>query len=198
MTNEQLGKKESPDWLIQEVQRWVEENFPRFGKVEHLIRSAHWVRQLDPDADEAVVIAAMTHDMERAFPGPASPPLESGYTPEEYRDYSIRHSLRSARIVGEFLKGQGADENLVGKVEKLIRSHEFGGSYEQNLVADADSISFLEVNALLFISWIPERRTKAEVREKFLLMYNRIKLPRAQELAKPFFEKAMEELEKIG
>lgn len=197
MVTEQLDRKESVGWLVQEVQRWVEENFPRFGKVEHLIRSAYWVKQLDPEIGEAVVIAAMAHDMERAFPGPDSPSLKSGYTPEEYQEYLIEHSFRSAKIVGDFLRGQGADKGLVEKVENLIKSHEFGGSYEQNLVADADSISFLEVTASLFISWIPERRTKHEVREKFILMYNRIKLPKAQELAKPFFEKAMEELEKV-
>ncbi len=34
--------------------------------VKHLVRTAYWVRYLKPDADEALLLAAVSHDIERA------------------------------------------------------------------------------------------------------------------------------------
>lgn len=180
--------------LLQEVRKWVEDNY---FNANHLVRSVHWVKKLDPKADEATIIAALTHDMERAFPGPNEVKFLTGYTDEEYLELCRRHSLRSAKIVGNFLKEKGAKSKLINKVKELIKQHEFGGAYEQDLIKDADSISFLEANAPIFISFIPEKRTKEEVRKKFDWMFNRISLPKAKRLAKPFYEKAVAELEKV-
>jgi hypothetical protein len=50
-----------------------------------------------------VRLAALTHDMERAFPGPDSPVLDSLDDPV----YERLHSERSARIVTEWLASHG-------------------------------------------------------------------------------------------
>jgi len=180
--------------LLKEVRKWVKDNY---SNANHLVRSAYWVKKLDPKADEAVIIAALTHDMERAFPGPDEVKFLTGYTDEEYLELCRKHSLRSAKIVEKFLKEKGAKRKLINKVKKLIEQHEFGGTYEQNLVKDADSISFLETNAPIFIGFIPEKRTKEEVRKKLEWMFSRISLPKAKKLAKPLYEKAIAELEKV-
>lgn len=179
---------------MKEVKKWVEDNY---FNADHLVRSAYWVKKLDPKADEAVIIAALTHDMERAFPGSDEVKFLSGYTDDEYTKLYKKHSLRSAKIVGKFLKEKGVGSKLINKIKELIKQHEIGGTYEQNLVKDADSISFLEINAPIFISFIPEKRTKEEVRKKFDWMFNRISLPKAKKLAKPFYKKAIAELEKV-
>jgi len=184
------GKKK----LLKEVRKWVEDNY---FNADHLVRSAYWVKELDPKADEAVIIAALTHDMERAFPGPDEVKFLTGYADDEYIELYKKHSLRSAKIVGNFLKEKGVKSDLIKKVKNLIKQHEIGGTYEQNLVKDADSISFLEINVPTFISFIPEKWTKEEVRKKFEWMFNRISLPKAKQLAKPFYEKAIAKLIRV-
>src|SRR5439155_23638053 len=115
-----------------------------------------------------------THDMERAFPGPDSPVMRGLGDAE----YNAAHAARSARIVGSWLRDQGADESLVSNVEALIRAHEDGGSPDANAVRAADSWSFLDTNIELFLGFVTfGKHTPREVRERFEYMYERIPLP---------------------
>lgn len=179
--------------FLKQIQIWVEKNC---FNAKHLVRTAYWVKKLDPKADEAVVIAALTHDVDRGLLT-----LDTATFPEDTSDNTTefyrKHCQNCAKIVGKLLKEKGADKELINKVKKLIEKHEFGGTYEQNLVKDADSLSFLEVLTPLFISFIPERRTVEQNRRKFSEMFERITLLKAKKLAKPFYKKAMAELEKI-
>lgn len=191
----------SEEQLLAQVRSWVKNSFPknypnREIEIEHLLRTEHWVRQIESKADIALRIAALTHDIERAFPASKFPPHpKSGYTQEEYRRYQIKHSNRSARITGNLLKGLGVPEEQVRNVRHLIRAHEVGGTPRFNLLQAADSISFLEVKAPLFISWIPEERTWQEVKDKIDLMYNRIYTRRAKEMVGEPYKEAMRGLE---
>ena len=51
--------------MIEIVRRWVRERSPQ---ADHLERTLAWAIELEPDASEEVQIAALSHDMERAFP----------------------------------------------------------------------------------------------------------------------------------
>ena len=44
---------------------WIEP----YWNAEHLVRTRDWLLELDPGASEALRLAAVTHDMERHFPG---------------------------------------------------------------------------------------------------------------------------------
>lgn len=180
--------------LYQDTKKWVEENC---FNAKHLIRTAYWVKKLDPKVDEAVLLAALTHDVDRGLSGLRKVRFPKGLTDKEYVHFYKKHSLEAAKIVADFLKKEEASERLIKKVKNLIENHEFGGTYEQDLVRDADSISFLEVAPPAFIRFIPQKRTKDEVRRKFKFMFERITLPEAKKIAKPFFEKAITELEKV-
>jgi hypothetical protein len=174
---------ESP--LIQVATQWVVDNYP-YNR-HHLLQSLVWLDRIAPGSSEAVRLAALTHDMERAFPGPDQPSPASFNDPDYYR----AHSERSARIVGAWLKGQSAPEALVAQVERLIRAHECGGWSEANLVQAADSLSFLETNIDLFLKMVESgQRTVEDVRAKFDLSYDRIQIPRAKALARPMLERA--------
>ena len=94
-------------------------------------------------------LATLTHDMERAFGGPDAIPIKMSD-----RAYEEAHSNRSARIVGEWLRANGADDELAAQVEELIRVHEWGGSPDANLVQAADSLSFLETNIDLMLGFV--------------------------------------------
>src|SRR5262249_34531075 len=148
--------------------------------------------RLAPDSREAVRLATLTHDMERAFPG-ADQPLPSSLRDH---DYYFAHCALSARIVGAWLREQGADDSLAQDVEALINGHEFGGWPEANLVQAADSISFLETNVDLFLGFAREGRYPLpDIAAKFQWMFDRIQVDDGRRLAQPFLEQALARLE---
>src|SRR6266481_2511669 len=85
---------------------WVTNNY---SNAEHLVQAEAWLLRLQPEASEAMRLAALTHDMERAFPGPDSPEQRHGFLDQ---DYYRAHSERSARLVSAYLSEQGAPEEL--------------------------------------------------------------------------------------
>jgi hypothetical protein len=171
--------------IVDEARRWVVENYP-YNR-DHLLKALEWLDRLAPGAREAVRLAALTHDMERAFPGPDSPVLESLDDPV----YERLHSERSARIVSEWLAAQGADEQLTRDVAALIVAHEVGGTREADLVQAADRLSFLETNVDLFLGFVESGRfTIDDVRTKFEHSYHRIRVPDGKALARPLYEEA--------
>jgi hypothetical protein len=179
------------DVLHARATEWVTRHYSR---ANHLVETENWLLRLQPEASEALRLAALTHDMERAFPGPDSPKARSGVDHE----YNRAHSERSARIVGAYLREQDADETLVEDVMKFICAHEYGGWPEANLLQAADSLSFLEVNIAFFLQSIPkddDGRRREDVRVKFDWMYERIQIPEAQRLAAPYHKAALERLE---
>jgi hypothetical protein len=175
--------EESP--LVAAAKQWVLEKYPYNSY--HLLNSLEWLDRIAPGSPEAVRLATLTHDMERAFPGPDQPIPKSLVDPE----YHTAHSARSARIAGEWLRTQGASDPLAGRVEALIRVHEDGGGPEANLVQAADSLSFLDCNVDLSLGKVREGQwTAANVRIKFDYSYHRIQVPGAKELALPMLERA--------
>ena len=182
-------RAESP--LIQLGQEWVVDNYP-YNRT-HLLKSLDWLDRIAPSASEAVRLATLTHDMERAFGGPDAIPIKMGD-----RAYEEAHSNRSARIVGEWLRQRGADADLVGRVEDLIRIHEWGGTPDADLVQAADSLSFLETNIDLMIGFVKSGKYPLDViGRKFDEMYERIRVPAAKELARPMWEQAKKRLAEL-
>src|SRR5579884_199297 len=181
------------DNLIEISRKWVRENYG--GGVVHLLKAEEWLRRIDSAASEAMLLAALTHDMERAFPGSDSPRQDAALGPDD-PIYNNAHSERSARIVGAFLRAQGAPEALVTEIADLIRVHEFGGWPAADKVQAADSLSFLDVNVDPFLhrAGTPGNWTLAQVRAKFDWMYERIKLVEARALAAPLYEIALHKL----
>jgi hypothetical protein len=181
--------------LRDQAREWVRIHYEHGGK--HLLQTEVWLQRLKPDASEEMLLAALTHDMERAFPGPDSPSLD----PKDGVDnpvYNIAHCERSTRIVSDYLREQGARQESIEEVARLIRAHEYGGDDEENLVQAADSLSFLEVNVDVFLGWmvVGDKKWNADaVCDKFTWMYERIQIPQARDLARPLYEESMRKLE---
>ena len=105
-------------------------------------------------------------------------------------EYRRVHSARSAHFVTSWLREQGADEQLVGDVERLILAHEVGGGPEEDLLQAADSLSFLEVNVDLPEKWAAEGRCILERGiDQHRWMFERINVARAHELAGPLYDR---------
>lgn len=182
-------RTESP--LIPLGRLWVIEHYPYNST--HLLKSLEWVDRISPDASEAVRLATLTHDMERAFGGPDAIPIKMND-----RAYEEAHSNRSAKIVGEWLLAKGATSELTQAVEGLIRVHEWGGSPDANLVQAADSLSFLETNIDLMIGFAKSGKyPRAELVSKIDHMYERIQLSAAKELARPMWAHAQARLRNV-
>ncbi len=178
-----------------QARNWVVEQYGKHA--EHLLKAEEWLLRIYPTATETMLLATVTHDMERAFPGPDSPKVDPNLGPAD-PIYNRAHSERSARIVSAYLRTQQAPVVLINEVASLIRAHEIGGWSEANWVQAADSLSFLEVNVDFFIKRIdaPDSDwTASYVRAKFDWMYERIQVAEARLLAVPLHKQALQKLE---
>jgi kynurenine formamidase len=142
---------------LERARAWMAEVHPH---ALHLERSLDWLLALDPDASEAARIAAVTHDVERAYP-------DESATWDSARDwdspeYNRWHQDRCADMIAARLPELGADEALTREVAGLVRVHEDGGSLEADLVQAADSLSFLETMVPLVLDWVESGRAPRE------------------------------------
>ncbi len=176
----------------------MDESFgPKHIGPQHLRRTVDWVRALRPDADEALIIAALCHDIERSEKhrqGKVIP--RSGAITGEV--FLRNHQERSGRIMKEFLILAGTDSDFADRVEYLVSKHEVGGDDDQNLLKDADSLSFFENNIDHFLEDILPETGKEEVIRKFKWMYERITLKKAEEIARPLYLKAIKRIEALN
>jgi hypothetical protein len=171
---------------------WIEP----YSQAHHLARTREWLLEVDPEASQALRLAALTHDIERNFPGG---PIQDRTGPWDDPGYNRAHAERSARIVGEWLVEQGAERELVASVEDLILLHETGGSPEADLLQAADSISFLETLQNIACSWVRDGVCDAEhAKAKHRWMLERIRVPRARELAQPLFAEAVAAIDDLA
>lgn len=180
--------------LYKEVEEFINK---ATGGSRHLERTVFWLKKLKPEASEAMLIAALSHDIERAFRDTSYDKVakaEKGYQSE---DHLLHHQEKGAEIMAKFLKEKGADEILIKKVADLISRHEVGGDDDQNLIKDSDSLSFLENNIDIFLKEQIKKTSKEKVRDKFNWMFNRITNKEAKELAQPFFDEAIKKLNDI-
>jgi hypothetical protein len=180
--------------LLPAARAWVASvNHPH---KQHLLRTEHWLLELDPEASERLRIAAVLHDIERAFPAP-------GTDWDSARDwdnpvYNRWHQDRCADIAGKWLHEHGASAELVDGVDALVRVHEDGGWPEADLLQAADSLSFLDTLTPLTISWVQSgRATPERAKAKISSSLDRIdpSLERAVELARPMLAKALRQLD---
>jgi len=131
--------------VIREIELEIEKFISKSEVPEdqpHSKNTKDWVIKLFPEADFALQIAALGHDIERSI-------KEKKIRREEYSDYNKfkeAHSHNSAKIMKKILQKYKTDPNIIDKVTYLIKNHEFGGNPEADILKNADSISFFDVN----------------------------------------------------
>jgi hypothetical protein len=171
--------------VLADARAWVTEVHPH---APHLLRTEHYVLEIDPTASEALRVAAVLHDIERAFPDPDSPfnSARDWDSPE----YNRWHQDRCADIAAEWLRGEDDAE----EIERLIRVHEEGGWREADILQAADGLSFLETMVPLVAGWPSKERAAAKLRSSVDRMAP--DQERARELGAPLLERALEELDR--
>jgi hypothetical protein len=172
------------------AQRWIEEVHPH---ALHLVRARDWALVVDPGAGEGLRIAALLHDVERAFPDPSSAWDPAG----DWNDpgYLRWHQDRCAEYAVPWLVEQGAAPELVEEVERLILVHEEGGWYEADVLQAADSLSFLETLTAITVAWVRRGIDPEHARAKLQFMADRITIAAARADAEPLLRRALRELD---
>jgi hypothetical protein len=133
-----------------------------------------WVLKLKPDANEALQISAIGHDIDRAI---------TGITEKDLTDYSNinkfkkEHGIRSANFVVDILKTHNYPEDIIEETRHLIENHEFGGDENSNILMNADSLAYFEYNIPSYL----KRNGKERTKDKIKFMYNRLS-PEAKKL----------------
>ena len=126
-----------------------------------------WVLKLKPDADEALKIAALARDIDRAITGITEKDL-SDYS--KINEFKKEHSVRSANFIAELLVKHGCQEEIIKKVKDLVEKHEVGGDSESDILMNADSLAYFEYNIPSYLKRNGEERT----REKIKFMFSRL------------------------
>jgi len=132
----------------------------------HAKNTLEWLLKLKPDADIALQIAALGHDVERAIE-------ERKIKRENFSDYDEfkrAHASNSAQILKEIMIECGADEELMNDVVDLVKKHEWGGDERANLVMYADTLSFFEINLPFYF----KRNGLEETRRRFFWGYRKL------------------------
>lgn len=185
------------------LNEFVENAYTKNGVVDssykHLLNTVDWVLKLSPDAGDGLILAALSHDVERAFrQGDVLNILKNSQEGFRDKNFLRLHQERGAEIVANFLAQKGASSELVEKVRKNILKHEDGGDEEQNLLKDADSISFFDnEHALRFIEKKLPTDGVEKVINKINWMFQRITSARAKEIAQPMYQEAIQKIHEI-
>jgi hypothetical protein len=154
----------------------------------HAENTLEWLLRLDPKADEALQIAALAHDIERAVE--ARKVLRADY--DDYDAFKAAHAQNGAKILRAILDKCGVANPIAGEACRLVTlhevggdprsnllKHEVGGDPRSNLLKDADGISYFAVN----MPWYYRREGWEETKRRCIWGYRRLSA-RTKEIAK--------------
>jgi hypothetical protein len=106
----------------------------------HAELAVEWVRRLDPDASDALLIAARAHHVRRwDIPRSDEPDGREGYL--RWKNRLQRHH---AEVVGEVLPAAGVDPGTVARVQDLVRKRRIKSDTEVQTLEDALCLVFVE------------------------------------------------------
>jgi hypothetical protein len=109
-------------------------------EVAHAELVTDWVRRLEPDADEALLLAARAHHLRRwSIPRASYPEGRAGYL-KWRRTLHDQH----AREVAEILEAVGYDEPTIARVQELVRKRGLGRDPDVQVLEDALCLVFIE------------------------------------------------------
>ncbi len=132
---------DSIDCVKKTIEGFIEKSLVSEDPV-HAKNTLEWLLKLKSNADDALKIAALGHDIERAIE-------HRKVKRQDYRNYDEfkeSHALNSAMILEEIMKECNVMRELIDDICFLVSHHEVGGNKRADVLRDADSISFFHVN----------------------------------------------------
>jgi hypothetical protein len=132
----------------------------------HSKNTLEWLLRLKPDADEALKVAALGHDIERA--------IEERKVKREdfssFDEFKKAHALNSARIMAEIMAECTIGKKLADDIFSLVAHHETGGDEMAEVLKEADTISYFDVNLPLYYA----RHSVEETKRRALWGYKKL------------------------
>jgi hypothetical protein len=109
-------------------------------ELDHSRRMTAWVRRLDPEPNEAQLLAARAHHLRRwLVPRAAYPEGRAGYL-----RWRADQKRRHAEDVGQILESVGYGPDTIGRVQAIVRKEGLGRDPEVQTHEDALCLVFLE------------------------------------------------------
>jgi len=139
---------------------------PYSEDVFHSINTLEWVMKLNPDADTALQIAALGHDIERGMEDRSI--KASNY--ETFDEFKQAHALNCAEILVGIMEEYGVEQKIIDDVAHLVANHEVGGDEREELLKDADTLSFFHVCLPLYF----DRRGPETTRKRCVWGYKKL------------------------
>ena len=139
----------------------------------HAENTLDWLLRFKPDADEALQIAALGHDIERALE--TRKIIRTDFS--EYDIFKAAHARNSAEILREIMEGCGMSQEMTSEVCLLVCRHETGGDPHADLIKNADGVSYFHVNMPLYY----QREGWEETKRRCIWGYGRLS-PRMKEI----------------
>jgi hypothetical protein len=139
----------------------------------HAENVLQWLLKLQPDADETLQLAALAHDIDRA--DERRKIQRSDFS--DYNQFKDAHANNSAKILKEILHNCQVEQSIVDEACRLVERHEIGGDPHSDLLKDADSISFFEINMPLYF----QREGYEETLKRCIWGYKRLS-PKMKEI----------------
>ena len=112
----------------------------------HADNVLEWLLKLKPDADQALQLAALAHDIDRADDQTKIKRADFN----NYDQFKATHAQHSATILKEILHQCQVEPSIINNACQLVEKHEIGGDTRSDLLKDADSISYFSVNMPLY------------------------------------------------
>ncbi len=138
----------------------------------HSKSTLKWLLILKPNADRALQIAALGHDIDRGVSGITDKSLKDM---KNYEQKRIEHSIRSAKVMSDLLKKHNFDKEFIDRVYCLVERHETGGDEDSDILRDADSIAFFEYNIPTYFERNGKEKTFHKIRYMFYRVSDRAK-----------------------
>lgn len=126
---------------------------------DHAIDAWQWTLRLDRDADAAVQLAALFHDVER-LSSEADRRVE--HHAVDYQAFKDAHAAKGARTAYEVLGSAGVDEDTAARAAALIARHE-RREEGTKLLGDADALSFFGLNLAGYVAYFGPAQTAKKV-----------------------------------
>lgn len=135
----------------------------------HADNTLEWLLRLQPDAGDALQLAALAHDIERAVE-------ETKVRRADFDDYAAfkaAHARNGVGILRPILTTCGVERQIADEACRLVEVHEVGGDPGSDLLKDADSISYFDVNLTLYFKRHGWAETKRRSRWGYLRLSSR-------------------------
>ncbi len=141
----------------------------------HADNTLEWLLRLEPHADDALQLAALAHDIDRAIEERKVKRADF----DDYDAFKAAHARNGVEVLRPILTSCGVEQHIVDEACRLVEVHEVGGDFRSDLLKDADSISYFDVNLPFYY----RREGWNEAKRRSSWGYRRLS-PRAKEIVK--------------